>query len=84
MGSVRLTDGRELKIVTGIDDHSRHCVSAKLVGRATARPVCAALTGPLEAEPSAGSRHPCRSSALQRFPPGIPRVVAAAKGFTEA
>ena len=27
-------------MVTGIDDHSRFCVSAKVVRRATARPVC--------------------------------------------
>jgi transposase InsO family protein len=43
MGGVRLTDGTELKVVTGLDDHSRFCVSAKLVLRATARPVCEAL-----------------------------------------
>jgi hypothetical protein len=30
-------------IVTGINDHSRFCVSAKVVERATARPVCDAL-----------------------------------------
>ncbi|NIA26402.1 MAG: transposase [Gammaproteobacteria bacterium] len=33
----------ELKVVTGIDDHSRFCVSAKVVRRATAKPVCDAL-----------------------------------------
>jgi transposase InsO family protein len=44
MGGVRLTGGRELKIVTGIDDHSRYCVCAQLTPRATARPVCDALT----------------------------------------
>jgi transposase InsO family protein len=43
MGGVRLVDGSELKVVTGIDDHSRFCVSAKVVCRATARPVCDAL-----------------------------------------
>jgi len=43
MGRVHLSDGRELKVVTGIDDHSRFVVCARLVGRATARPVCAAL-----------------------------------------
>jgi hypothetical protein len=43
MGGVKLTDGTELKIVTGIDDHSRFCVSALLVYRATAKPVCEAL-----------------------------------------
>ncbi len=43
MAGVRLADGRELKLVSGIDDHSRFCVSARLVWRATARPVCEAL-----------------------------------------
>jgi transposase InsO family protein len=38
-----LEDGTELKVVTGVDDHSRFCVIAKLVLRATARPVCDAL-----------------------------------------
>jgi len=31
MGGVFLTDGSELKVVTGIDDHSRFCISAKVV-----------------------------------------------------
>jgi transposase InsO family protein len=43
MGGVFLVDGTELKVVTGIDDHSRFCVSAMVVGRATAKPVCDAL-----------------------------------------
>jgi transposase InsO family protein len=43
MGRVRLTDGTELSVVTGIDDHSRFCVSAMVVRKATAKPVCAAL-----------------------------------------
>jgi transposase InsO family protein len=43
MGGVLLTDGTELKAITGIDDHSRFCVIATLVPRATARPVCDAL-----------------------------------------
>jgi len=43
MGGVMLEDGTECKVITGIDDHSRFCVIAKLVGRATARPVCEAL-----------------------------------------
>jgi hypothetical protein len=43
MGGVYLTDGTELKAVTGIDDHSRFCVSARVVRRATAKPVCDAL-----------------------------------------
>jgi transposase InsO family protein len=44
MGRVKLADGTELSVVTGIDDHSRFCVSALLVPKATARPVCSALT----------------------------------------
>ncbi len=47
MGRVFLTDGREVKVITGIDDHSRFCVMAKVVARATARPVCDALLGAL-------------------------------------
>ena len=43
MGRAFLSDGREMKIVTGIDDHSRFVVCAKVVPRATARPVCEAL-----------------------------------------
>ena len=41
--SAFLADGAEIKIVTGIDDHSRFCVIAKAVQRATARPVCLAF-----------------------------------------
>ena len=43
VGGVVLTGGREAKIVTGVDDHSRFCVSAFVVARATARPTCDAL-----------------------------------------
>lgn len=43
VGGVRLVDGTEAKIVSGIDDHSRFVVSAQVVVRATARPVCDAL-----------------------------------------
>ena len=42
-GGVLLVDGSELKVVIGVDDHSRFCVSAKVVRRATAKPVCDAL-----------------------------------------
>src|SRR6266581_341558 len=48
MGGVRLTDGTQLSVVTGIDDHSRFCVIAKVVPRATARPVCDALVEGLQ------------------------------------
>ena len=40
MGGVMLHDGRELKAVTAIDDHSRYCLAVGLVERATSRPVC--------------------------------------------
>ena len=43
VGGVRLADGSEAKIITGVDDHSRFCVSAHVVARATARPTCDAL-----------------------------------------
>ena len=43
VGRIYLSDGTALSAVTGIDDHSRFCVIAKLVSRATARPVCDAL-----------------------------------------
>ena len=45
VGGIRLVNPvtgelREAKIVTGIDDHSRFCVMAKVVERATGRAVC--------------------------------------------
>jgi transposase InsO family protein len=40
MGGIRLLDGTELKVLTGIDDHSRFCVSAGLMASANARAVC--------------------------------------------
>ena len=48
VGGVWLVDPRtgvlrEAKVVTGLDDHSRFCVIAKVVERATARAVCLAL-----------------------------------------
>lgn len=47
MGEVFLSDGTKLSTVTGIDDHSRFCVCATLVIRATAKPVCDALVAAL-------------------------------------
>jgi transposase InsO family protein len=43
MGGVFLADGTECKLVTGIDDHSRFVVIARLVARASSRAVCLAL-----------------------------------------
>jgi hypothetical protein len=41
--SVFLASGRELKLISGVDDHSRFCVIAKVVARATGRAVCQAF-----------------------------------------
>jgi transposase InsO family protein len=49
VGGVRLVDGSEAKIVSGIDDHSRFVVCACVVMRATARPVCDALDAAMSA-----------------------------------
>jgi transposase InsO family protein len=43
VGGVFLTDGTECKVVTGVDDHSRFCVIATVVVRATGRAVCLAF-----------------------------------------
>ena len=40
---VFLTDGNEVKLISGIDDCSRYCVIATVVRRATARAVCGAF-----------------------------------------
>jgi transposase InsO family protein len=52
VGGVMLVDAvtgvlREAKVVTGVDDHSRFCVIASVVERATARAVCLALAAAL-------------------------------------
>ena len=43
VGGVFLVDGTECKVVTGVDDHSRFCVTATVVPRATGRAVCLAF-----------------------------------------
>jgi transposase InsO family protein len=47
--SAFLAGGAEVKIVTGVDDHSRFCVMTKAVRRATARPVCLAFVEAMRA-----------------------------------
>lgn len=47
MGGVLPDDGTELKIVTGLDDHSRFCVAAGLVRRAISKAVCEVLRSSL-------------------------------------
>jgi transposase InsO family protein len=44
MGGVFLADGRETKLVTGIDDHSRFVVIAQVVVEPSGRAVCQAFT----------------------------------------
>jgi len=43
MGGVFLADGREFKLVTGIDDHSRFIVIAKVIANQSGRAVCTAF-----------------------------------------
>ncbi|MFI0454616.1 IS481 family transposase [Actinomadura sp. 6N118] len=47
VGGVLLADGTECKVVTGVDDHSRFCVIASVVTRATGRAVCLAFASAL-------------------------------------
>lgn len=44
VGGIQLADGRECKLVTGIDDHSRFVVIAGVVVVANSRSVCEAFT----------------------------------------
>lgn len=46
-GGVVLDDDTELKVVTGVDDHSRSCVAAGLLTRATSKAVCTVLVDSL-------------------------------------
>jgi len=48
VGGVLLDDGTECKVLTGIDDHSRFCVCAGVMVRATARAVCGFFAQALE------------------------------------
>jgi hypothetical protein len=78
MSGVVLDDDTELKIVTGIDDHSRLSVAAGLVTRgATARAVCEVFSGAMNtygmaARPPARRLRPGLSS-LAAYPTGIVR-----------
>jgi transposase InsO family protein len=49
VGGAFLAGGTEAKIVTGVDDHSRYCVIACVVARATGRAVCLAFAAALRA-----------------------------------
>jgi hypothetical protein len=49
VGGFALADGSRAKALTGVDDHSRFCVSAHLMVRENARAVCDGLTKALRA-----------------------------------
>jgi transposase InsO family protein len=49
VGGFLLADGSHAKALTGVDDHSRFCVSAALMARERTRPVCDALGAALAA-----------------------------------
>ena len=44
---MRLVDGSEAKLISGVDDHSRYAVIAAVVARASSRAVCAAFVSAL-------------------------------------
>ena len=83
MGGIWLTDGRELKAVTGIDDHSRFCVAAGLVERANARASAGssprpwpATASPRSSSPTTARSSPAASAPTQRgaVRPHLPRA----------
>lgn len=43
VGGFALTDGRRVKVLSGVDDHSRFCVSAHVMVRETSQQVCDGL-----------------------------------------
>ena len=49
VGGFLLADGTRAKALTGVDDHSRFCVSARLMVRESSRAVCDALSAALRA-----------------------------------
>ena len=65
VGGVPLADGREAKMVTGIDDHSRFIVIAAVVAVPSGRAVCQAFTTAMRR----GSWRPTRSSRTSRSGP---------------
>ncbi|MDQ1491299.1 MAG: hypothetical protein QOJ23_3813 [Actinomycetota bacterium] len=70
--AVHLADGSQASIVTGVDDNSRFCVYAKVVVRATAKPVCdASAEGGHGGVPRYPHRRYQRQRQLRRdAPPG--------------
>jgi transposase len=74
VGGMQLVDAttgeiREAKIVTGVDDHSRFCVIAKVTEGATGRAVCAPL---VEAMAVFGTPHEILTDIHSEWVTGIP------------
>jgi len=64
VGGIRLVSKvtgelREAKVVTAVDDHSRYCVIAKVVERATGQAICLALAAVTIAERAVTSFRHC-------------------------
>ena len=70
--SLFLASGRERKVITGIDDHSRYCVIAAVVYRATGRAVCSAFVAAMG---EYGVPAEVLSDIQAVFCPGKPRIV---------
>ena len=71
VGGIRLVDVatgevREAKVVTGVDDHSRFCVMAAVVERATGRAVCLAFAQALAGLWGAGGGDHRQRQAVHR------------------
>ncbi len=75
VGGVFLTDGTECKVVTGVDDHSRFCVTATVVRRATGRrcawpslTLCVATASRMRCSPITASSSPTGSAKAETRP----------------
>jgi transposase InsO family protein len=71
VGGVLLAGGGEAKVVTGVDDHSRFCVIAAVVPKATGRAVCLAL---VEALRDYGIPDEVLTDTASNSPPGSAEV----------
>jgi transposase InsO family protein len=49
VGGLLIADGTSAKVLTGIDDHSRFCVSARVMARERTQPVCDGLAAAMRA-----------------------------------
>ena len=84
VGGFLLADGSHAKALTGVDDHSRFCVSAKLMARERTQPVCDGLTLGLH-RPLVGLFSPSlwvSPIALVRYLARYPMARSACSGMT--